>query len=284
MTDLSNRLVIVTGANSGVGYSVSGHLLEAGARVVLVCRDRERGEHARASLESAHPRGVPELEIADLSDLSSVRDLAARLARFDGIEALVNNAGVWRAHLERTAAGLEVTMATNHLGHFLLTHLLRPQLSAGGNRVVNVSSRAHYRADLTRAPFEDICKGDAWRGGLEAYSDSKLANVVFTVELVRRYGEDGLVANAVHPGVLRTMIWNKGRSPVSWILRMLKPLMGSADVGGRAVMRLLEDPERRLMTGAYFDVEEVAKPAASAGDEALGRRLWETSALLTGLA
>lgn len=280
--DLNGQIVIVTGANSGVGRSATELLAEAGAHVVMVCRDAGRGEAARGAVRAATDSEAIDLELADISDLDQVRALGARLRdRFDRIDVLINNAGVWRNRLERTGAGHEVTMATNHLGHFLLTNLLLEPLKVGEGRVVNLSSQAHESGDLRRAPLEEIMTGEAWKGGLKAYSDSKLANVLFTLELVRRHGEDGIASNAVHPGVLATRIWNKSRSPISLIMRAFKPLMGRPAVGGRAVFRLAADPALAGVTGRYFRVETEKRAQPLAYDENLARELWETSERLT---
>ncbi|MDH3735345.1 MAG: SDR family NAD(P)-dependent oxidoreductase [Gemmatimonadota bacterium] len=281
MADLTGQLIVVTGANSGVGFSLSRMLLDAGAHVIMVCRSRERGEKALEALGGSPRPGRDELEIADISDPGSVRDLATRLQRFDGIAALVNNAGVWRNSLERTAGGFEVTMATNHLGHFLLTRLLMDQLASGGNRIVNVSSEAHRSGKLARAPLRDVMTGAAWKGGLQAYSDSKQANVMFTSELVRRFGDEGLIANSVHPGVLATRIWNKNPGPLTLFMRLFKLIMKSPDVGGRAVLRLLSDPDLADVTNTYFKVEDASPAQPTALDADLARDLWELSERLT---
>ena len=272
----AGRPVIVTGANSGVGFSVSRLLVEAGLHVVMICRNEERGRRAIAALTTAGP-GTASLEIADLAELSQVRELGSRLSTLGPIEALVNNAGVWRNRLERNSTGHEVTMATNHLSHFLLTGLVLDQVLAGGRRIVNVSSEAHRSGKLDRAPLGEIMTGEAWKGGLQAYSDSKQANVLFTSELMRRYDERGLIANSLHPGVLSTMIWNKNRGPVSLLLRLFKVAMKPPDVGGRAVMRLLRDPDLADVSDAYFNVEKRSRAEPAALDEHMAGTLWEYS-------
>jgi len=172
-------------------------------------------------------------------------------------------------------------MATNHLGPFLLTNLLLERLKAARGRIVNVSSQVHHSGDLRRAPLEAIIRGDDWKGGLKAYSDSKLANVLFTFELARRCGRWGGTANALHPGVLATRIWNKSASPISVLMRLFKPMMKSPSVGGRAVFRLAADPDLAKTTGRYFNVETEARAQPLAYDEDLARNLWETSERLT---
>ena len=273
---LSGQVAVVTGANSGVGRSATEMLLQAGARVAMVCRSRERGERALAELRGD---GVQvELELADLSRQEDVRDLAARLAaRHPAIDILVNNAGVTRPRCVYSPEEFELTFATNHLGHFLLTRLLRERLEAGRGRIVNVSSRGHQSGDLRRAPLEDIARGRAWEGALQAYADSKLANVLFTFETARRRGARGITANAVHPGVLATEIWKKTSLAARLLVLPFTWFMSSPDVGGKAVMNLVADPSRDDVTGRYFHVRREKTPSAQARDEALARELWERS-------
>lgn len=278
-SSLKGQVAIVTGANSGVGRSATEMLLEAGAHVTMVCRSRERGERALAELPAsaaAEPR--VDLELADLSRQEDVRELADRLAsRLPAIDILVNNAGVTRPKCVHSPEGFELTFATNHLGHFLLTRLLREGLEAGRGRIVNVSSRGHRSGDLRRAGLEDIARGQAWDGALQAYADSKLANVLFTLETVRRWGARGITANAVHPGVLATEIWKKTSLAPRLLLLPFTWFMSSPDVGGRAVMNLVGDPSRDDVTGRYFHVLKEQSPSEQARDEPLARELWERS-------
>lgn len=276
---LRGQIAVVTGANSGVGRSAAEMLHGAGARVTMVCRSRERGERALAELRaSAAVEPRIELELADLSRQEDVRDLADRLAsRLTAIDILVNNAGVTRPQCVQSPEGFELTFATNHLGHFLLTRLLRERIEAGRGRIVNVSSRGHRSGDLRRTGLEDIARGRAWEGALQAYADSKLANVLFTLETVRRWGARGITANAVHPGVLATEIWKKTSLAPRLLLLPFTWFMSSPDVGGKAVMNLVEDPSRDDVTGRYFHVLKEQRPSEQARDESLARELWERS-------
>jgi len=281
------QVAVVTGANSGVGKSAAELLARAGADVTLVCRSRERGEPALADVRRAGAAAGADvcLELADLSLQADVRALADRLAaRVPAIDILVNNAGVWIHRRHITSEGFEVTFATNHLGHFLLTHRLLAPLSVGRGRIVNVSSEAHRNGDLRRAPLEAIVRGDAWKGGFQAYGDTKLANALFTFESVRRWAARGITANAVHPGVLRTRIWRKNRSALGLLLHAARGLMAKPEVGGRAVMRLVADAARDEVTGRYLKVESEVAATAQAYDEDLARELWDRSLEWTGLA
>lgn len=280
--DLSGRTALVTGANSGVGRATTSCLARSGATVVMVCRHPGRGKRALEELERRGPAGTLELELCDLSDVGAASALGRRIEeRHARLDIVVNNAGAFRGRREVTADGLEVTFATNHLGHFALTLALLGPLREARGRIVNVSSDGHGRGDLRRADLEAIARGEAWRGGLQAYCDSKLANVLFTLELDRRYRDAGVTSNALHPGVLATRIWNQSRHPGSLVMRPLKLFMKPPDAGGRAVFRLAADPALVETSGRYFDVETEAPAAPMAYDEALAERLWDLSLRLT---
>ena len=284
--DLKGQVAVVTGANSGVGKSAAELLAQAGADVIMVCRSRTRGEPAVAEVQQAGAAAGADvrLELADLSLQADVRALADRLsARRPAIDTLVNNAGVWLHQREISAEGFEVMFATNHLGHFLLAHELLDPLEAGRGRIVNVSSEAHRNGDLRRADLEAIARGDAWKGGFQTYGDTKLANALFTFESVRRWSARGITANAVHPGVLGTRIWKKNRSTLGLLLNTTKVFMAKPEVGGQAVMRLIEDPARDEVTGRYFKVETEVAATAQAYDEDLARELWDRSREWTGV-
>ena len=285
---LTGQTAVVTGANAGVGRSATEMLLRAGAHVTMVCRSRERGERALAELReasaagSASPHPQIALEIADLSRQADVRAAAGRIAdRHPAIDILVNNAGISQMRAVLSADGFELTFATNHLGHFLLTHLLLEPLEAGRGRIVNVSSRGHRGGDLRRASLDDIARGRAWKGPLQAYADSKLANILFTFESVRRRGARGITANAVHPGVLATDIWNKTPPVVRLLIRPFTWFMDRPEVGGAAVMNLVTGPAGAV-TGRYFNEQDEEAPSPQALDEALAHELWERSLEWTG--
>ena len=276
--DLTGRVAIVTGANSGVGRSATELLLAAGAEVTMVCRDRARGEQALVEIERSRPGAGATLELADLSVPDSVRALASRLSdRRERIHILVNNAGLALDRLQTTAEGFELTFATCHLGHFLLTNLLLNRLREGGC-IVNVSSTAHRMGDLRRAPLDQIARGMAWKGGFQAYSDAKLANVLFTVEAARRWQERGIAVNALHPGVLATNIWRRRRGIAGLTLRALTACMRAPSAGGAAVLGLVGlGLIGRSASGRYFSGGAERRPHPQAHDRTLARDLWEHS-------
>ncbi len=280
---MTGKTCVVTGANSGVGFEVSRLLAGSGAAVVLVCRDRDRGEAAIAQIKETVPSARLSLGIADLASTSQVRDLGETLLEsLPAIDLLVNNAGVYRANLERTEDGFERTMAVNHLSHFLLTHLLLPRLTESAGRVINVSSEAHRRGRLSLETLEETLRGPARYSGMQAYSDSKLANILFTHELSLRYSPERLSACAVHPGVLATRIWNQNRNLLSFFMVLLKPALGRASVGGEAVAFLAQAPGPTIH-GRYFSKQREARAMDPAHDRLLARTLWDLSLKATGL-
>ena len=282
--DLTGRIAVVTGANSGVGRSVTELLRAAGAEVTLVCRDRARGEQALREIERARPGAAAALELADLSSPDAVRDLASRLSdRLKRVDILVNNAGLALDRRQTTAEGFELTFATCHLGHFLLTNLLRERLRGGG-RIVNVSSTAHRFGDLRRAPLDQIARGQAWKGGFPAYCDAKLAKVLFTAESARRWAGHGIAANALHPGVLATGIWNRHHGPLGVMMRAITIFMRNRAVGGNAVLAAIRRSEPGGVSGRYFHVTAERRPQPQAENRDLARDLWERSLAWTGLS
>lgn len=280
---MKSKTCVITGANSGVGFEAAASLAQLGASVVLVCRSRERGEAAVGSIRNQTPAANLRLEVADLSSLQQVRDLAGILATsLPSVEVLVNNAGVYRANLERTEDGFERTFAVNHLSHFLLTHLLLPRLLEGAGRVINVASEAHRRGKLSVESLEESFRGGSHYDGWKTYSNSKLANILFTRELARRHDSGSLATCAVHPGVLATRIWNQNRNPISLLMVLFKPFMGRASVGGDSIVFAAQE-RAETIHGMYLDKKRLAEPTRMGRDDSLAQGLWEVSRTAVGL-
>ena len=289
---MAGRVCVVTGASSGIGKATSVALAGLGARVVLVCRDRARGEAAMAAVADAASATAaaggttgkaawPSLELADLSRMEHVRELATRLTTLARIDVLVNNAGLVVARRQLTADGFELTLAVNHLAPFLLTNLLLPALTASPPaRVVTVSSVAHRGAMLDVADLQCERRYLA----MLAYANSKLANVLFTRELARRLDPALITANCLHPGTVRTRFGDTGAAWLRLGLAAGGGLLRSPESGARTVVYLASAPEMAGQTGGYYVSGRRRRPSRQARDDALARRLWDASARLTGLA
>ncbi len=280
---MRDTIAIVTGANVGVGFATATALARAGACVVLVCRNAKRGAQATDRISRKISAANLQVATAELRSLSAVRALGTELAAdYPKIDVLVNNAGVYRVRREITEDGFEHTFAVNHLSHFLLTHLLTASLTRAHGRVITVGSEAHRGAKLTRAPLERIMRGEVRHRAFLAYSDSKLANHLFTAELARRHRANELASVTLHPGVLATRIWNRNLDPVSLFMMLIKPLLGRPSVGGNAAAFLAQEPADRIH-GGYYEKQKRSTPSPSATDPGLARELWDISSRLVGI-
>ena len=269
------RTIVVTGASDGIGAASAGQLVAKGHRVVLVGRSPEKTERVAAALGAPH-------HTADFADLGQVRALAAELLdAHPRIDVLANNAGGVFAH-ERTVDGFDKTFQVNHLAPFLLTHLLMDRLVDSGASVVQTSSRAHRL--FGRLDLDDLDNAKAW-GANKAYGDAKLANVLFTTELQRRFAAQGVNAVAFHPGVIRTNFANDTSSPMRWVYRTpLARLLTSVETGGERLTWLADGtPGETWEPGRYYEANRVAAVNPQANDPALATGLWERSESLLGL-
>ena len=277
---MSGKVCVVTGASSGIGKAASLVLAQFGAEIILVCRDKARGEAALAEVRAAATAGAARLEIADLSSLQEVRDLGGRLASLDGLDVLINNAGLVLGDRRITADGLEYTLALNHLAPFLLTNLLREKLAASAPaRVITVSSAAHSAARLDLADLQLAGHFNGWR----AYSNSKLANILFTTELARRLTGTGVTANCLHPGTVNTGFGRDGSRMLRFGLDLGRRFLRTPGQGADTVVYLASSPDVEGSTGGYYVRRKLRTPSRAAQDQATARRLWEISAELTGL-
>jgi NAD(P)-dependent dehydrogenase (short-subunit alcohol dehydrogenase family) len=291
----SGRTVVVTGGNAGIGFELARVLAARGAHVVLACRDIGRAAGAADRIRGGNPRASVSVVHLDLASLASVRTVAAELrASYPHLDVLVNNAGVMEVPYERTEDGYELTFATNHLGHFALTGLLLPALTAtDGSRVVTMSSQGHAEGVMN---FDDL-QGEHGYDPAGAYFQSKLANLLFTYELDRRLRAAGLPTSALaaHPGVVYTNLFHT-RSKLDQLiisprLRALNFWFAqSVELGALPALRAATDPDaiggefygpwRRFDTGYPARVESSPR-SYSIADQA---RLWELSEQLTGVA
>jgi NAD(P)-dependent dehydrogenase (short-subunit alcohol dehydrogenase family) len=277
---LTGRICLVTGANRGIGRATAEGLADLGASLILVCRRREDGEAVSREI-AASGRPAPAVIGADLSSQASIRQAASEIqTRYPRLHVLVNNAGVISRRREVTVDGLEMQFAVNHLGYFLLTNLLLPQLRAGApSRIVNVSSGVHSHATLD---FADL-QSERGYDPKEVYSRTKLANILFTYELSRRLGAAGVTVNCLTPGVVATRMLGDymGAPPGSGVNSTFG---ASPKEGAETSIYLAASPEVEGVTGKYFVGKKPAASSRESHDEAAARRLWEVSERLTGLS
>ena len=277
---MAGRVCVLTGASSGIGLAASVALARAGATMVLVCRDRSRGEAALAQVAEGASGGQPELELADLASLAQVRDLAARLGRRPRIDVLINNAGLVLGRRELTDDGYERTLAVNHLAPFLLTNLLLPVLTASAPaRVITVSSVAHRGAMVNFGNLQ------LERGYLPmlAYANSKLANIWFTRELARRLAGTEVTANCLHPGTVRTRFGGTGAAWLRLGLAASGGFLRTPESGAATAVFLASSQAVEAQTGGYYVSGRRRRPSRAARDDERARRLWDISAHLTSL-
>ena len=276
-------VVLITGANSGIGQAAATELARRGWRVLATARSPERGEAAVARIQSDSGSTSVELVHLDLASFDSVRQAAAdTLTRADRLDALLNNAGVNLSQRTLTADGLETTMQVNHFGHFLLTSLLLPRLMESDDpRVVNVSSMLYRRVGAM--PFDDLQLERNW-GRFRPYSISKLANILFTRALHRRYFPLGLATFAVHPGGVRSRLGADGdhTGPMAIAWRLLQPLLLSTENGAAPIVEAVDDADVRRFAGAYFNRHTPQALNKHASDVEAANRLWDASNQLTG--
>ena len=271
------RTIVVTGASDGIGAASARQLQDAGERVVVVGRDPEKTRAVARRI------GAP-WHVADYSELSQVRDLAATLLEsYPHIDVLANNAGGIFGDRVVTADGAELTFQVNHLGAFLLTNLLMPRLVADSASVIQTSSVAARR--LARFDIDDL-QGERRYSVSAAYGNAKLANILFTKELQRRYGDAGINAVAFHPGAIASGFAAASRGGWGLVYNnpVMRRLLTSSEVGGsRLTWLALGKPGLDWEPGQYYARNRVARTNPLADDPALAKRLWDRSAELVGL-
>jgi len=285
--DMQGKTVVVTGGNSGIGYETAAALAAMGARVVLTARNADKGRSAVASItQRLGGDAQVQLVVFDLADLSSVRRGAAEiLEQAPRLDVLVNNAGLVLSQRIETADGLEATLATNHLGPFLLTNLLLDRIrSSSPARIVNVASTAHSAA-RKGMPFDDL-QSEKRYATMRVYGQSKLANILFTRELAHRLAGTGVSANSLHPGTVRTGYGADGdaRGLLAFGIKISSPFFLSPAKGARTSIFLASAPEVAEVSGEYFVKCKPKQPKRWARDDDAARRLWQVSEELVGLS
>ena len=283
---MSGKTCIVTGANSGIGKETALGLAQTGARVIMVCRNAERGKAALDEIRRESGSSQVDLLIADMSSQASVRVLAEQIQReYPRLDVLVNNAGGATQARTLSADGIELTLATNHLGAALLTLLLLDLLKASApSRIVNVSSsEAQHPA---RLDTNDLQFERRKYSGIAAYRQSKLLMNAFTFELARRLAGTGVTANCLHPGAVATNIWNPDLLPLligKLIIAVVKPFMLNSKQGAAVSLYLAASPEVAQVSGEYFVKSKPAKSNPLSRDPKLMAEVWLCTAKMTSL-
>jgi len=281
--NLDGKRVVVTGANSGIGLATATELARRGAQVTITVRDEAKGVQAAGQIRRTSGADVA-VRILDLSRLDSVRAFVTDFGRdHDRLDVLINNAGVMAGSRRQTVDGFEWTFGVNHLGPFLLTNLLTDMLIASAPaRIINVSSEAH-RSVKRGLDFDDLQMTSGYSPS-KAYAASKLANILFTVELDRRLADTGVTIRALHPGVVATS-FGKGAEGPRWmnvLMTVGSPLLRKPERGAASSVMLATADDEAIAVGLYWSVEKPKQPTVFATDADAASRLWAESEQLVG--
>jgi len=270
------RACLITGANRGLGKATSVGLARLGATVLMLCRDRARGDRALEAVRYNYGNDAVSLVVADLASLSSIRRAAAQIAeQHAALHVLVNNAGVNIARRRESVDGFELTFAVNHLAPFLLSNLLLPLLEASApSRIVNVTS-SFERFGKIHSDNLQLSRGYS---ATCAYTQSKLANALYTYELAERLQGTGVTANCVHPGLVATDLM---RDLPAWLRSLLDKVLITPEKGAQAIVHLAAAPELANVSGQYFKRMKRSRSSRRSHDPVLAKQLWRASAQMT---
>ena len=279
---MQGKVCLITGANTGIGKTTAMALAEKGATVLMVCRNKLKGEKARKEIIRLSGSDRVHLHMADLASFASVKKMADEvLATQTKLDVLINNAAAFYTTHALTEDGIERQFQVNHLSGFLLTHLLFPILQAPPSaRIINVSSTGNYKGDIH---FDDLNLSRSYTG-LKAYRQSKLANVLFTYELARKLKGTKITVNTLHPGVVGTQIGfanNRGLAALVWWAG--RPFMINSVKGAETTVYLATSQEVEGISGKYFEKCKAKKSAEKSYDVNLAANLWEISCKLCGI-
>lgn len=281
-TSMQGKVCLITGANSGIGNATALGLAQMGATVVMVCRDRARGEEAQREIKMKSGNDAVNLLIADLSSQQPIRQLADTFRqRYPYLHILINNAGAGFMQRQESVDGVEMTFAVNYLAPFLLTNLLLDVLkNSAPARIINVDSDNHR---FVRLDMQDLQLKRRY-GFLRAYGRSKLALLLFTYELARQLQGTNITVNALEPGPTSTTFGQKGANfAARMLLKLASSLFRSPEKGAQTSLYLASSPEVETITGKYFVKNTPRRSSALSYNEPLQRQLWEESAKLVKL-
>jgi NAD(P)-dependent dehydrogenase (short-subunit alcohol dehydrogenase family) len=278
---MKGKVVVITGATSGIGEVAAQRLAAMGARIVLVARDAARGQRSLTRLPSVGPGAPHSIYYGDLSRISESKRVAAEIAAAEPrIDVLINNAGALFGSRHVTADNLEETFATNHMAYFVLTLGLKANLlAAEPARVVSTASDAHKGYSLD---FDDLQAAKGY-SAMQAYGRSKLCNILFTRELARRWSGNGVTANCLHPGFVATRFGDGSGGFLSGVVRVAKLFAITPEKGAETIVYLASSPDVAAISGEYFYQCRPATPTAAGRDDAAAGRLWAESAKIAGI-
>lgn len=277
---LPGKVAIVTGANTGIGKETAKDLAQRGARVYLACRDVDKGELAAREIQAVTGNSQVFVRKLDLADTKSIRAFAKDfLAEEKHLHLLINNAGVMMCPYSKTADGFEMHIGVNHLGHFLLTHLLLEKLKESApSRIVNLSSLGHH---LGRIHFHNLQGEKFYSAGL-AYCHSKLANILFTKELAKRLKGSGVTTYSVHPGTVHSEL-TRYSSIMRWLWQLFFVFIKTPQEGAQTSLYCALTEGLESLSGSHFSDCQLAWVSYQGRNEIIARRLWDVSCDLLGL-
>jgi NAD(P)-dependent dehydrogenase (short-subunit alcohol dehydrogenase family) len=278
---MKDKVVVVTGATSGIGEVAADRLAQKGARIVFVARDRERGEAARKHFRAIAGQSDHTVHYADLTKLSEQKRVAKEIADSEPqIDVLINNAGAMFTTRQETPDGLEKTFALNHMSYFTMTNILLDRLKATpGARIVSTASDAHRAGKLN---FDDLQSTHSY-SGWGAYARSKLMNILFTRELAKRLAGTGVTANCLHPGFVSTRFGQNNAGFMGWLIKIGQNFALTPEQGAETIIWLSSSDDVAGKTGGYYEKKKLAAPSKAAQSDADARRLWDVSAKLAGV-
>jgi NAD(P)-dependent dehydrogenase (short-subunit alcohol dehydrogenase family) len=268
------KTTVITGATSGIGKATAMTLAAQGHAVYLLVRNIIKGEAVKQEITTQTGNKHIHVIKCNLADLHSVREAATELSRkLMAINILINNAGAGFSEKQVSKDGFEMTFATNHLGHFLLTTSLLPLLERGQARIINVSSEGHK---LGKPNFDDLQSAQKY-SSVKAYGMAKLFNVYFAQSLAQKYGNKGVLAFSLHPGVVNSGFADKLKGFEKTLMKLARPFMIKSEHGAETSIYLATAPGLDQFNGGYFKKKKVAKTAAIAKDAAAQEKLWQIS-------
>ncbi|GAB3273628.1 SDR family oxidoreductase [Larkinella harenae] len=279
---MQSRTCLITGANSGIGRITALELAKKGFDIIMLCRSLDKARPVRQEIKKVSKTGHVDLIWCDMASQSSVLQAAREVSdRYDRLDVLLNNAGLYIEKEEFSPEGIELTFATNHLGPFLLTNLLLPLLRKGTySRVITVSSEAH-RWDRGFI-LEELAKPRKYNG-MKAYGASKLCNILFARELADRLADDGITSNSLHPGAVKTNFGTTSSSFQGLVFNLMRPFFISPEKGAETSIYLASAPELEKVTGLYFAKCRPKTPSAAAQSRYYATELWTLSEQITQL-